>query len=174
MTTPLPNEVATAADDNTPWGTTYMPKRTSSESAIVLPNDAHKLNLKPDTIQLLPTFHGLEKENPYTHLILFEEVCSTCFDEKTKIESVYLKLFPFSVKDKAKNWLNSLRPNSITSWSDLQTEFLQKFFSLTKTYALKNQITNFRQKENEQFDEVWERFKDLLLACPHHGYDLRG
>ena len=21
---------------------------------------------------------------------------------------------------------------------------------------------------------MWERFKDLLLACPHHGYDLRG
>ena len=45
---------------------------------------------------------------------------------------------------------------------------------MTKTYALKNQITNFRQKEVEQFDEVWEIFKDLLLACPHHGYDLRG
>ena len=110
--------------------------------------------LKPGIVQLLPTFHGLEKENPYTHLRLFEEVCSTCFDEKTEIEYVYLKLFPFSVKDKAKNWLNSLRPNSITSWSDLQTEFLQKFFSLTKTYALKNKLTNFRQKENEQFDEV--------------------
>ena len=77
-----------------------MPKRTSSESAIVLPTDAHKFNLKPGTVQLLPTFHGLEKENPYNHLRLFEEVCSTCFDDKTDIESVYLKLFPFSVKGK--------------------------------------------------------------------------
>ena len=92
MTTPTPNEVATAADDNTQWGTTYMPKRTSSESAIVLPTDAHKFNLKPGTVQLLPTFHGLEKENPYNHLRLFEEVCSTCFDEKTDIEYVYLKI----------------------------------------------------------------------------------
>ena len=132
MATPNPNQADTTVDDNKPWGTTYMPKRTSSDSAIVLPDGAHKFNLKPGTVQLLPTFHKLESENPYNHLKLFEEVCSTCFDGKMDTESVYLKLFPFFVNDKAKNWLNSLRPNSITSWSDLQTEFLQKFFSINQ------------------------------------------
>nr|GEZ28008.1 hypothetical protein [Tanacetum cinerariifolium] len=36
-------------------------------------------------------------------------------------------------------------------------------FSLT-TY-LRNEITNFLQKSNETFNEVWERFKDLLHSC---------
>nr|GEX29382.1 reverse transcriptase domain-containing protein [Tanacetum cinerariifolium] len=35
---------------------------------------------------------------------------------------------------------------------------------------LHNEITNFLQKPNETFNEVWERFKDLLRQCPHHGF----
>ena len=30
---------------------------------------------------------------------------------------------------------------------------------------------NFSQKDNETFYQYWERFKDLLNACPHHGYE---
>nr|GFA28483.1 hypothetical protein [Tanacetum cinerariifolium] len=32
------------------------------------------------------------------------------------------------------------------------------------------EITNFLQKPNETFNEAWERFKDLLRQCPHHGF----
>ena len=39
-----------------------------------------------------------------------------------------LKLFPFTLKDKAKIWLNSLSPRSIQTWTDLKAEFLKKFF----------------------------------------------
>nr|GFC00669.1 reverse transcriptase domain-containing protein [Tanacetum cinerariifolium] len=35
---------------------------------------------------------------------------------------------------------------------------------------LRNEITNFLQKPNETFNEAWERFKDLLRQCPHHGF----
>lgn len=28
---------------------------------------------------------------------------------------------------------------------------------------------NFSQKENETFFRCWERFKELLLTCPHQG-----
>nr|GEZ81260.1 reverse transcriptase domain-containing protein [Tanacetum cinerariifolium] len=35
---------------------------------------------------------------------------------------------------------------------------------------LRNEITNFLQKPNEMFNEAWERFKDLLRQCPHHGF----
>ena len=27
------------------------------------------------------------------------------------------------------------------------------------------------QRENEKFVQAWERFKDLLLTCPHHGFE---
>ncbi|GJY42165.1 hypothetical protein Tco_0429435 [Tanacetum coccineum] len=30
--------------------------------------------------------------------------------------------------------------------------------------------TNFQQRFDESFSEAWDRFKDLLRACPHHGF----
>nr|GEZ26600.1 reverse transcriptase domain-containing protein [Tanacetum cinerariifolium] len=38
------------------------------------------------------------------------------------------------------------------------------------TTYLRNKITNFLQKSNKTFNEAWERFKDLLHQCPHHGF----
>ncbi|GJX24255.1 reverse transcriptase domain-containing protein [Tanacetum coccineum] len=47
----------------------------------------------------------------------------------------------------------------------------QHFPSLqTKTTHLKNEISRFTQKFEETFSEAWERFKELLRACPHHGF----
>ena len=63
----------------------YMnPTRTSTPSCIVfLPNTPHQ-EFKPRMIQLLPTFHSLENENPYVHIREFEEVVVT-FEAKFKL-----------------------------------------------------------------------------------------
>ena len=37
-----------------------------------------------------------------------------------------LKAFPLTLKDKAKIWINSLRPRTIRNWAELQAEFLKK------------------------------------------------
>jgi len=50
--------------------------RTNALSCIVFPPDASHFNFKPSIIQLLPSFHGLDLENPYLHLSEFEEVCN--------------------------------------------------------------------------------------------------
>ena len=78
-------------------------------------------------------------------------------------------MFSFSLKDNAKTWLNSLRPRSIGTWQEMKIEFLKKFFPIHRTNALKRQIMIFSQKDNETFYQRWERFKDLLNACPHNG-----
>ena len=92
----------------------------------------------------------MENENPYTHIKDFEEVCHTFQEGTTSIELMGLKLFPFTLKDKAKLWLNSLRPQSIR-WLELQTTFLKKFFPIHRTSGLKRQITNFATLDNEKF-----------------------
>nr|GEW63045.1 reverse transcriptase domain-containing protein [Tanacetum cinerariifolium] len=38
------------------------------------------------------------------------------------------------------------------------------------TEGLRNEISNFEQKFGESFHEAWDRYKDLLRACPHHGF----
>ena len=81
-------------------------------------------------------------------------------------------MFSFPLKDNAKTLLNSLRPRSIGTWQEMQTEFLKKFFPIHRINALKRQIMIFLQKDNETFYQCWERFKDLLNACPRYGYEI--
>ena len=54
----------------------------------------------------------------------------------------------------------------------MQTAFLKKFFTKNRTHAVKRQIMNLRQKSNDSYEVAWERFKDLLIVCPHHGYNI--
>ncbi|RVW34165.1 hypothetical protein CK203_092829 [Vitis vinifera] len=63
------------------------------------------------------------------------------------------------------------KPRSIRTWTDLQAEFLKKFFPTHRTNGLKRQISNFSAKENEKFYECWERYMEAINACPHHGFD---
>ncbi|GJU50596.1 reverse transcriptase domain-containing protein [Tanacetum coccineum] len=69
----------------------------------------------------------------------------------------------------AKTWLDKEPPNSILTWDDLVSKFINFFFPPSKTTNLRNEITNFRQIAQESFSEAWERFKELLRKCPHHG-----
>ena len=69
--------------------------------------------IKPYIVPLLPTFHGMESENPYTHIWEFEEVCNTFKEDISNVDLERLKFFPLTLKDKAKIRLNSLRPITI-------------------------------------------------------------
>ncbi|KAJ9693903.1 hypothetical protein PVL29_009731 [Vitis rotundifolia] len=141
----------------------------SAPSCIVPPIE--QLVIRPHIVPLLPTFHRMESENPYLHIKEFEEVCNTFQEGGASIDLMRLKLFPFTLKDKAKIWLNSRRPRSIQTWTDLQAKFLKKFFPTHRTNSLKRQISNFSAKENEKFYECWERYMEVVNACPHHGFD---
>ena len=96
------------------------PTRTSAPSCIVFPHDASHFNFKLGIIQLLPSFHGLDLENPYLHLREFEEVCKTYNDLNCSMNTIRLKPFYFSLKDKAKTWLQNLRSGSIRGWDEMQ------------------------------------------------------
>ncbi|GKA75781.1 reverse transcriptase domain-containing protein [Tanacetum coccineum] len=61
-------------------------------------------------------------------------------------------------------------PRSILTWDDLVSKFINKFFPPSKTTNLQNEITRFQQRFDETFYEAWDRFNDLLRACPHHGF----
>nr|GEX57632.1 reverse transcriptase domain-containing protein [Tanacetum cinerariifolium] len=45
-----------------------------------------------------------------------------------------------------------------------------RFFPPSKTTNLCNKIMRFQQRFDESFPEAWDRFNDLLRACPHHGF----
>ena len=145
------------------------PPRVSAPSCIIPP--AEDVAVRPYLVPLLPTYHGMENENTYTHIRDFEEVCTTFKGGMMDMDLLKLKAFPLTLKDKPKIWLNSLRPRTIRNWAELQAEFLKKFFSTHKTNNLKRQIYTFAAQDGERFYQCWERFMETISACPHHGFD---
>ena len=81
---------------------------------------------------------------------------------------IHLHLFPFSLKDRANDWLQNEEPNSFTTWEVLSKAFLSKYFSPGKTAKLRTDITSFTQYDGESLYEAWEMFKDLQQQCPHY------
>ena len=67
------------------------PFQFNSPSCIVLPStNAPHFELKPGVIQLLPTFYGSEKKDPYYHVKEFLDICATFRFQNFSEESIKL------------------------------------------------------------------------------------
>ncbi|GJU41900.1 reverse transcriptase domain-containing protein [Tanacetum coccineum] len=141
--------------------------------AIVLPEiNADHFEIKTNLLQLVQAnpFHGYERENPHAHINSFKRITSTLRFRDVPNDVIMLMMFPYSLKGNARLWYEKEPPNSILTWEDLVTKFVNQFFPPSKTTHLKNEISRFTQKFEETFSEAWERFKEMLRACPHHGF----
>ena len=80
----------------------FSPLANLSTSCIRYPNvAARSFELKPSVLNCLPTFYGLENEDPYNHLNDFHAICQTFKYKNFSDDDVKLRLFPFSLKDRA-------------------------------------------------------------------------
>ncbi|CAM8992664.1 unnamed protein product [Rhodiola kirilowii] len=148
------------------------PSLTGFQSPIAPPGvNAPQFELKPALINMVGNnaFTGIG--NPNAHLASFLELCATFKFNNVPKENIYLRLFPFSLTGKAKDWLWSHDANTFTTWDELAQAFLLQYFPPAKTQRLKNLINSFEQGEDETFYEAWERFKELQRECPHHNID---
>ncbi|GAU10176.1 hypothetical protein TSUD_423190, partial [Trifolium subterraneum] len=82
-----------------------------------------------------------------------------------------LRLFPLSLTGRAKDWIDTLPPNTIASWDELELKFRERYFPIHKFLERWNDITNFEQGDSESLYDAWERFKLCLKKCPKHGLD---
>ena len=149
-----------------------QPQRTITNSFIRLPEEANQFLMKSEMIRLLPVYQGVDSKYPYSFMRDFEDVCSAFLSTGSPLHIICMVLFPFSLKEKAKIWFHLPAPNSIFTWEDMRNEFLNKFFPPARTNALIRAIQNFSEKSGEPFAVVWERYKDVLHAIPHHGLDV--
>ncbi|GJV17479.1 reverse transcriptase domain-containing protein [Tanacetum coccineum] len=143
------------------------------EDAIVVPEiTADNFELKHGLLTLVQNkqFFGHDKEDPHAHIRYFNKITSTMKFSNVPSTSVKLMLFLFSLEGAARIWLKKEPPRSILTWDDLISKFINKFFPPSKTTNLRNEITRFQQRFDETFYEEWDRFNDILRACPHHGF----
>nr|GEU74686.1 reverse transcriptase domain-containing protein [Tanacetum cinerariifolium] len=130
------------------------------------------LSLKHGLLNLVSSkqFYGHDKEDPHAHIRWFNKITSTMRYPNVQNTSIKLMLFPFSIEGAARIWLKKEPPRSILTWEDLVSKFINQFFPPSKMTNLCNEITNFQKRFDESFCEACDRFKDLLRACPHHGF----
>ena len=85
---------------------------------------------------------------------------------------VKLKLFPFSLRDRATAWFSSLPKNSIESRKKGKDDFISKYFPPTKIISLRNDIINFKQLDHEHVAQAWERMKLMIRNCPYTWFEF--
>ena len=76
----------------------FYPIRTSLPSCIQLPSvGEHNFELKPQFINTLPKFHGLESEDTYFFIREFEEVCLMVKISCLVDDAIRLRFVPFAL-----------------------------------------------------------------------------
>lgn len=132
---------------------------------------ANNFDIKLVIIQMIKTlvqFQGLPNDELNANIVIFLKICDTFNHNGVIDDAIRLRLFAFSLRDKAKNSLNSLPIGSITTCDDLAQKFLFKFFPLAKTIEMRNNITSSMQLDSESLYEAWKRYKELLRHFAHH------
>ena len=84
-------------------------------------------------------FYGKPNEDANAHLQNFLELCMTVTIQGVTADAIRLRLFPFSLLGKAKQWFYQNK-EAISTWVKCSTAFLAKFFSLGKTNLLRGRI----------------------------------
>ena len=117
-----------------------MPSVNGATSSIRRPAiQANKFEIKPAIIQMIQQtvqFGGLSQEDPNVHIANFLEICDTFKYNGVTDDVIRLRLFPFSLRDKAKVWLNSL-PHGIYYMGGVGTKILSKIFPSHKDSKVK-------------------------------------
>ncbi|GKB51992.1 reverse transcriptase domain-containing protein [Tanacetum coccineum] len=164
--------VVTMADQRTMAELLQAPTEGYGDAIVIPAILAENFELKHGLLNLVTSkqFYGFEKEDPHAHIRWFNKITSMIKYRDVPNSSIKLMLFPFSIEGAARIWLEKEPPRSILTWEDLVSKFINQFFPPSKTTNLRNEITNFQQRFDESFCEAWDRFKDLLHACPHHGF----
>nr|GEV89507.1 reverse transcriptase domain-containing protein [Tanacetum cinerariifolium] len=136
--------IDTMANQRTMAELLCAPTEGYAEAIVVLLILTDQFELKHNLINMMTTdqFFELEKDNPHDYI-------------RWGSPSVARKSSP-----------------SIHTWEDLVSKFINEFFPPSRTTNLRNEISIFQQRFHESFHEAWDRYKDLLRACPYHGGNL--
>ena len=121
--------------DRRPLKEFAQPSDEEPSSSIVNPLiPANNFELKPSLLQLVQQnqFAGLSTENPNQHLKVFIQLAETFKSNGASPDTIRLRLYPFSLRNRARSWLDSLPANSITTWEDLRRVFLARYFPLVR------------------------------------------
>ena len=115
---------------------------------------------------------GHPSEDPNEHMGRFMRMANTVKLNGVRPEVIKLQLFPFSLRDVATTWFESLPVGSVNNLEELVEAYMSRFFPPALTSERRGEIIVFKQGEDESLYNACERYKRLLKRCPMHGIDL--
>ena len=123
-------------------------------SAIRQPTvDANNFELKPALVTMVQQqqFTGHPTEDPNEHLGRFLRMANTVKLNGVRPEVIKLHLFPFSLRDTAATWYESLPYGSVDTWEELVEAYLGRFFTPALTSERRREIIVFQQGKMKAF-----------------------
>ena len=122
--------------------------------------DVNDFELKPALITMVQQnqFTGHSIENPNEHLGQFLRIANSIKLNGVRPEVIQLQLSPFSLRDMAATWFNSLPYESVNTWEELMGAYFSRFFPPFLFSEQRREITNSKQWGDENMYTAW---KDL-------------
>nr|GEV63175.1 hypothetical protein [Tanacetum cinerariifolium] len=114
------------------------------------------------------TFSGSNHEDANDHIEKVLEIVDLFHIPNINIDQVMLRSFPMSLTRAASHWLRNKLSGSITTWKDLKTKFLRKYYPPARIAKKMEEIKNFQQEPDENLYQASEQFKELLMKCHQH------
>ena len=127
-------------------------------SAIKLPTvNANDFELKPSLITMVQQnqFTGDPTENHSEHLGRFLRIANSVILNGVKPEVIQLQLFPFSLRDMAITWFNSIPQESVNIWEELMKAYFNKFFIPSLHSKQGKEIINSNHEGDEERHIAW-------------------
>jgi hypothetical protein len=137
---------------------------------IVIPN-VPNFKLNPSILNVLPIFEGHKNENPYVHLDNLDRKCTALFGKSDNLDNIKLTLFSHTLGEAPRDWLNHLQGGPFTTFREVGTRFIKRYYPSTLTAKIRKEITGIQQDGGETLQEYYERFVRLCASCPNHNLD---
>ncbi|KAL1544111.1 hypothetical protein AAHA92_21006 [Salvia divinorum] len=131
---------------------------------------ANTFELKTGLINMAEAnaFGGRNTGDANKHLTKFIQISNTVKENGVSDDQIRLRLFPFSLKDDARDLYDSMRSESVRTWNAMVELFLYKYYRPSETLKRQAEVTQFMMKPHETIREGWKRFKSLMKRCPNH------
>ena len=119
--------------------------------------DANDFELEPALITMVQQnqFAGQSTENPNEHLGQFLRIANSIKLRGVKPEVIQLQLFPFSLRDRAITWFDSLPHASVDTWEELMRAYCNKFFNPSLPSKQGREITHSEHGGEENMCTAW-------------------
>ena len=127
--------------------------------------DTTDYELEPAIITMVQQnqFVGHSTENPNEHLGRFLRIANSIKLSGVRPEVIQLQLFPFSLRDMAITWFNSLPQEYVNTWEELMRAYFSKFFIQSLPSEQRREIINPKHEGDENRYIAWRDFAEYNI-----------